>query len=79
MCLTMPARVLAVTGGWAQLDVGGRTRRASTLAVPEVRPGDWALLSGGTLVRVLEPDLAAEIIAALHVASDRRTDGGHLS
>jgi hydrogenase assembly chaperone HypC/HupF len=73
MCLTMPARVIAVTGGWAQVDVGGRLQTASTIPVPEVRPGDWAVMTAGTLVRILEPEIAEELIAALHIANDDRS------
>jgi hydrogenase assembly chaperone HypC/HupF len=81
MCLTMPARVVAVTGGWAQVEIGGHLRRASTLPVPDVRPGDWAVVTAGTLVRILEPEIAEQIIAALHVAGawPRPPDGGDLS
>lgn len=80
MCLTMPARVVAVSGGWAQVDLGGRVQRASTIAVPEVRPGDWAFITAGALVRVLDPETAAQISAALLVASgDISPDRGGLS
>jgi hydrogenase assembly chaperone HypC/HupF len=69
MCLTQPARVVAVDGDWAEVEIGGLRRKASTLPVPEVRPGDWALLSAGTLVRILKPDVAAEIRAAVGLAT----------
>jgi hydrogenase assembly chaperone HypC/HupF len=68
MCLTMPARVIRVDGAWAEIDVDGSRRRASTLAVPEVRPGDWALVAAGTLVRLLDPGLAQDIADAAHAA-----------
>ena len=69
MCLTQPARVIAVDGSWAEVEIGDLRRRASTLPVPEVRPGDWAILSAGTLVRILEPDLAEQIKAAIGLAT----------
>jgi len=69
MCLTMPARVITVDGGWAEVDIGDVRRRASILPLPEVRPGDWALLSAGTLVRILEPDIAEQIRAAVGLAT----------
>ena len=68
MCLTMPARVIAVDGAWAEIEVDGIRRRASTLPVPEVKPGDWALVAAGTLVRLLDPELAQEIADAAQVA-----------
>ena len=68
MCLTVPARVITIDGAWADIDVDGTRRRASTLAVPEARPGDWALVAAGTLVRLLDPDLAKDIADAAHAA-----------
>jgi hydrogenase assembly chaperone HypC/HupF len=68
MCLTAPVRVLRVDGDLATVDAAGRQLRASALPVPEVRPGDWALMAAGSLVRVLDPDLAAELAAAFHTA-----------
>lgn len=61
--------VVEIDGAIATVETGGLRRSASILATPEVRPGDWALMSSGTLVRVLEPDLAAELEAALRTAT----------
>ena len=69
MCLTLPVRVLEVNGAVATVEVAGRRRLASTAAVPSVAPGDWAILAAGVLVRVLEPDLASEVVAAFHLAT----------
>ena len=68
MCLTAPVLVISIDGGMATVDAGGMRRTASTLVVPEVRPGDWALMTAGTLVRVLDPQLAAELEAAVRTA-----------
>ena len=65
MCLTMPARVITVDGPWADVDVDGTRRRASTLPVPDVRPGDWGLVAAGTIIRLLDPELAHEIADAV--------------
>ena len=69
MCLTMPARVIAVDGAWAEIEIGGLRRTASTLPVPEVQPGDWALLAGGSLVRLLDSQVAQQIAAAVRLAT----------
>jgi hydrogenase assembly chaperone HypC/HupF len=69
MCLTLPARVISVDGAWAEVEIGGLRRTASTLPVPEVRPGDWGLLAAGSLVRILEPDIARQIAAAVQLAT----------
>jgi hydrogenase expression/formation protein HypC len=69
MCLTAPVRVISIDGGMATVETGGLRRSASTLVVPEVRPGDWALMTAGTLVRVLDPAVAAELAAAVRTAT----------
>lgn len=69
MCLTAPVRVLHVEGDTATVDAGGRRLRASILPVPDARAGDWALMTAGTLVRVLDPDTASELAAAYHRAT----------
>jgi hydrogenase assembly chaperone HypC/HupF len=69
MCLTAPVRVISVESGTATVDIGGARREASTLAVPAVRPGDWALMSSGMLLRVLDAEHAAELHAALRTAA----------
>ena len=70
MCLTAPVQVTAIApDGTATVASGAVVRTASTLAVPEVRVGDWALLSAGLLVRILPPDVATELAAAFHTAT----------
>ena len=63
-----PVRVISVDGAMAVV-ASGDQRRASTLAVPEVRPGDWAILAAGMLVRVLDPETAHQIAAAVQAAT----------
>ena len=74
MCLTTPVRVIDVHDGSATVEVAGRRRRASTAAVPEVAPGDWAILAAGVLVRVLDAETAREVAAAFRLATT--TQGG---
>lgn len=69
MCLTLPAQVIEIAGGWAVVEIGGVRRRASILPVPEIRVGDWAILSAGSLIQTLDPQTAAEISAAVRAVS----------
>ena len=64
MCLTAPARVLSVDADGAIVLLGGRERRASTLVVPEVRPGDWVVVAAGTILERIDPSEAAWLAAA---------------
>jgi hydrogenase assembly chaperone HypC/HupF len=61
MCVSFPARVVAVDAFGATLDLEGRRRRASTLLVPDVAAGDWVLVAAGSVMTRLEPDEAQAI------------------
>jgi hydrogenase expression/formation protein HypC len=74
MCLTMPARVIAVDGAWAEVEIGELRRTVSILVSPDVRPGDWGLVAAGTLVRTLDPDVAQQIAAAVRLATTHDDD-----
>jgi len=74
MCLTMPARVLAVDDGFATVEGAGVRRRASTLLEPEVAVGDWVLVSGGTIVRRLDEEQALEMAAAFETVNAPEDD-----
>jgi hydrogenase assembly chaperone HypC/HupF len=65
MCLTAPARVLALDAEGATVLLGGHQRRASTLVVPEVTVGDWVIVAAGTILeRIGEPEAAYLAAAA---------------
>lgn len=65
MCLGYPARVLEVDAEGATVEDRGRRRRASTLFLPSVGPGDWVLVAAGSIVRHLDPEDAADLTAQL--------------
>jgi hydrogenase assembly chaperone HypC/HupF len=73
MCIVSPGRVLAVDPEGATVDLDGRTRRASTVLLPDVVAGDQVLVAAGTVIRRLEPAEAADLIALLALA---RGDAG---
>ena len=54
MCVTAPARVLAVDGETAIVDLDGVPRRASLVIVPEAAVGDWVLVAAGLVLEVLD-------------------------
>lgn len=68
MCLTAPARVLALDANGATVLLGGLERRASTLVVPDVAVGDWVIVAAGTILERLEPPEAAYLAAAVDEA-----------
>jgi hydrogenase assembly chaperone HypC/HupF len=75
MCLTMPVRVLEVRDGVAVVDAGGQRRTAST-AVVAVAPGDWAILTAGVLIKVLDPATASQLADAFHLATSQDGHAG---
>jgi hydrogenase assembly chaperone HypC/HupF len=68
MCIASPGLVIAVDAEGATVDLDGRTRRASTVLLPDVAAGDQVLVAAGTLIRRLEPAEAADLIALLALA-----------
>lgn len=68
MCIELPGQVVEVDDTGATVIRDGRLRRASTLFMPDVAPGDWVYLAAGTIVRRLDPEEAAAITATLRDA-----------
>jgi hydrogenase assembly chaperone HypC/HupF len=64
MCLTMPARVLAVDTDFALVEGGGRRRRASTLLTPHLKPGEWVVIGSGAVLRRITAAQAKDMAEA---------------
>jgi hydrogenase expression/formation protein HypC len=63
MCLTVPAKVLAVDGAKALVDSRGRQREVDASFVsPAV--GDYVLMISGVIVQRLDPEEAQEALRA---------------
>ncbi len=63
MCLAIPGRVAEVGPEWAEVAYGERRRRASTLLMPDIRVGEYVLVSGGMIVDRLSEEEAQERLA----------------
>ena len=63
MCVGFPGTVVAVDEVGATVDQEGRLRRASTLLIPDIAPGDHVFVAAGTIVERLDP-AEAELIRA---------------
>ena len=61
MCATVEARVIAVEGDAATVEWAGRRRRATTLLLPDVRPGELVLVGLGTILRRAAPSQSARL------------------
>lgn len=61
MCIGFPGTVVSVDELGAIVDQEGRARRASTLLIPDIAPGDHVYVAAGSIVERLDPD-EAELI-----------------
>ena len=68
MCISYPGRVLAIDGTNAVVETDGRTRRASTVLVPDASAGDWVMVGAGSILRRLDDLEAASLIRLLDAA-----------
>lgn len=60
MCRSTVGHVISVEDGFAVVDLEGVRRRASTLLVPDLRPGELVLIGLGSVLGRVEPtDLEA--------------------
>ncbi len=50
MCLTSVGRVISVEDGQALVDLDGLQRRAMSLMIPDLRPGELVLVGLGTVL-----------------------------
>lgn len=75
MCVTYPGRVLEVQDGMAVVEIDHRRQRASLVLEPAVAVGDWVIVAAGTVLQILEPQEAAEILAILADATAEPTAG----
>jgi hydrogenase expression/formation protein HypC len=71
MCVTYPGQVVEVGDDSALVEIDGRRRRASLLLVPEVAVGDWVIVATGTVLEIIDPDEATEILALLQEAQSQ--------
>ncbi|MGE5554537.1 MAG: HypC/HybG/HupF family hydrogenase formation chaperone [Betaproteobacteria bacterium] len=63
MCLAVPAKVIAIEGDFAKVDVEGNVREVGIRLVPEVKVGDWVLVHAGFVVEIVDPQAAEETLA----------------
>jgi len=62
MCLSVPAKVMAIEGDMALVNLGGTSYRASIQLLEDVKPGDYVLVHTGFAISKLEEDEALETL-----------------
>jgi len=62
MCLAIPAKIIDIDRQMATVDVGGVTRQASVVLLPEAGPGDYVLMHAGFAISIVDENEARETI-----------------
>jgi len=75
MCLSVPARVVAVNGDMADVSVGGAIFRAGLQMVDNVSVGDYVLLHAGFAIEKLNEEDALEMLRLLDDMEDALNKG----
>ena len=75
MCLSVPARVVAVNGDMADVSVGGAIFRAGLQMVDNVSVGDYVLLHAGFAIEKLNEEDALETLRLLDDMEDALNKG----
>ncbi|MDO8444785.1 MAG: [FeFe] hydrogenase H-cluster radical SAM maturase HydE [Deltaproteobacteria bacterium] len=77
MCLTIPARVVSVSGKLADVLENGEERAIDISLLPRLKAGDWILHTVGLAIKKVSPKDAREIIELLE--SSRKVNNSSLS
>ena len=67
MCLAIPAKVVKIQDGKAQVDFGEGVLREVDVSLVEAKVGDYVLVHAGYAIQVLSPEEAEE---TLHLWSE---------
>lgn len=62
MCLAIPAKIVDIDEKMATVDVGGVTRQASVVLLPEAALGDYVLMHAGFAISLVDENEALETI-----------------
>lgn len=62
MCLAIPAKITAIDGTLATIDMGGVSRETSLLLLPEAQLGDYVLVHAGFAIQSLNEEEAQETL-----------------
>jgi len=79
MCLAIPAKIIEIDQQMATVEVGGVTRRASVILLPDAGLGDFVLIHAGFAISLVDEREAHETIKmfeALASEIDNQGDPG---
>lgn len=70
MCLSVPARIIAINGSLAEVSAGGAVFKAGLQMVENVKVGDYILLHAGFAIQKISEKEAAETLQLLKEMND---------
>jgi len=65
MCLAVPVLIKSILDQYAEVELGGVTRKVSIAITPEVKVGDYVLIHTGYAIAVIDEADAMETIKLL--------------
>lgn len=68
MCLSIPAQIIEIDNLMATVEVGGVTRQASLMLLPQAATGDYVLLHAGFAISMVDKAEARETIRLIEEA-----------
>ncbi len=78
MCLAIPAKITAINGDMATIDMGGVSREASLMLLPEAGLGDYVLVHAGFAIQAIDEEEAQatlRLFAEIEAAEGDATPG----
>ncbi len=76
MCLAVPAKIIEMDKQIATVEVGGLSRQASTVLLPDAAIGDYVLIHAGFAISLLDEEQALETIRLFDEMTGGMASGG---
>lgn len=70
MCLSIPAKILSISGSMAEVSAGGSVFKAGIQMIEDARPGDYILLHAGFAIQKISEEEALETIRIIDEMND---------
>lgn len=70
MCLSIPAKILSISGSMAEVSAGGSVFKAGIQMIEDARPGDYILLHAGFAIQKISEEEALETIRLIDEMND---------
>lgn len=74
MCLAVPAKIIEIENQLVTVEVGGLTRRASIVLLPDASLGDYVLIHAGFAISKIDEKEALETLHLFEQLSDGDSD-----